>query len=182
MNIGDLLLSGMGCMGAGVSGSQNAEGGSQWYIIVIYIVVFVVFIYFIMVRPNKKRRQKEQDTQNSMAPGDSVLTTSGMYGTIVSVTPDTVIVEFGNNKNCRIPMAKAAISQVEKAGGANTGAAPAAQSEASKKKFFERAEKAEEEAAAQIEAADAKAEETAGEALEAADAASETTENEAEKK
>jgi preprotein translocase subunit YajC len=30
------------------------------------------------------------------------------------MTEDTVIVEFGNNKNCRIPMQKAAIVQVEK--------------------------------------------------------------------
>ena len=151
MNITDLLLS--SCLGAGVSGSTNAESGSSWYVIVIYIVIFVVFIYFIMVRPQRKQKQKAQDTQNSMAPGDSVLTTSGMYGTIVSVTPDTVIVEFGNNKNCRIPMAKAAISQVEKAGGANTGAAPAQQSAQSKKKFFEKAEQAEEEAALRAEEA-----------------------------
>ena len=31
------------------------------------------------------------------------------------MTDDTVIVEFGNNKNCRIPMQKQAIVQVEKA-------------------------------------------------------------------
>ena len=35
-------------------------------------------------------------------------------GTIDYITDDTVIVEFGSNKNCRIPMQKAAIAQVEK--------------------------------------------------------------------
>ena len=50
----------------------------------------------------------------SIAIGDSVLTTSGFYGVIIDMTDDTVIVEFGNNKNCRIPMQKAAIVQVEK--------------------------------------------------------------------
>jgi len=39
---------------------------------------------------------------------------SGMYGIIIDITDDTVIVEFGNNKNCRIPMQKSAITQVEK--------------------------------------------------------------------
>ena len=43
-----------------------------------------------------------------------VLTTSGFYGVIIDMTDDTVIVEFGNNKNCRIPMQKAAIAQLEK--------------------------------------------------------------------
>ena len=46
--------------------------------------------------------------------GDSVLTNSGFYGVVIDITDDTVIVEFGNNKNCRIPMQKSAIAQVEK--------------------------------------------------------------------
>ena len=46
--------------------------------------------------------------------GDTVLTTSGFYGVIIDITDDDVIVEFGSNRNCRIPMQKAAIAQVEK--------------------------------------------------------------------
>jgi preprotein translocase subunit YajC len=52
--------------------------------------------------------------QNALEVGDSVLTTSGFYGVIIDITDDTVIVEFGNNKNCRIPMQKAAIVESEK--------------------------------------------------------------------
>ena len=37
---------------------------------------------------------------------------------LIDITDDTVIVEFGNNKNCRIPMRKQAIAEVEKAGSA----------------------------------------------------------------
>ena len=51
---------------------------------------------------------------NSVAVGDTILTSSGFYGVIIDMTDDTVIVEFGNNKNCRIPMQKAAIAQIEK--------------------------------------------------------------------
>ncbi len=39
---------------------------------------------------------------NEVATGDTVLTTSGFYGTVIDIEDDTVIVEFGNNKNCRI--------------------------------------------------------------------------------
>ena len=39
----------------------------------------------------------------------------GFYGVIIAIPDETtVIVEFGSNKNCRIPMQKAAISQIEK--------------------------------------------------------------------
>ena len=52
---------------------------------------------------------------SSLEVGDSVLTNSGFYGNVIDIADDTVIVEFGNNKNCRIPMQKSAIAQVEKA-------------------------------------------------------------------
>ena len=41
-----------------------------------------------------------------IAVGDTILTTSGFYGVIIDMTDDTVIVEFGNNKNCRIQCRK----------------------------------------------------------------------------
>ena len=49
-----------------------------------------------------------------MAIGDSVLTSSGFYGVIIDITDDMVIVEFGSDKNCRIPMQKSAVVQIEK--------------------------------------------------------------------
>lgn len=51
---------------------------------------------------------------DSIAVGDYVVTTSGFYGVILDVSDDDVVVEFGNNKNCRISMQKSAIAQVEK--------------------------------------------------------------------
>ena len=60
------------------------------------------------------RRQIKQ-LMDSIEIGDYVLTTSGFYGVIMDITDDDVIVEFGNNKNCRISMQKKAIAQVEKA-------------------------------------------------------------------
>lgn len=81
---------------------------------VLMLVVWFVIIYFLMIRPQKKEQKKKAALVNSVAVGDSILTTSGFYGIVIDVTEDDVIVEFGNNKNCRIPMKKAAIEQVEK--------------------------------------------------------------------
>ncbi len=101
-----ILLSGGGLFGGGAGGSSG---------ILIWIVVLVVFMFIFMIRPQRKEQQRKQDLMNRMAVGDTVLTTSGFYGTIIDLAEDTVIVEFGNNKNCRIPMQRAAIAQVEKA-------------------------------------------------------------------
>jgi len=81
---------------------------------VLYVVLLLGMLYFMAIRPQKKEKQRQQELLNSVAVGDTILTSSGFYGVIIDMTDDTVIVEFGNNKNCRIPMQKAAIVQVEK--------------------------------------------------------------------
>lgn len=90
-----------------------ATGGGL--VMVIYIVIIVAFMYFIMIRPQKKEQKRVAAMLAEMAVGDCVLTSSGFYGIIIDITDDTVIVEFGSNKNCRIPMQKSAIAQIEKA-------------------------------------------------------------------
>ena len=82
----------------------------------VYIIFFCALIYFMAYRPQQKQKKEQEALLSSIAVGDSVLTTSGFYGVIIDMTEDTVIVEFGNNKNCRIPMQKSAIVQIEKPG------------------------------------------------------------------
>ena len=82
-------------------------------VIVIYVVLFGGLWWFMM-RPQKKEQKRIQAMLASMEVGDTALTTSGFYGVTIDITDDDVIVEFGNNKNCRIPMQKAAIAQIEK--------------------------------------------------------------------
>ena len=82
-------------------------------VIVIYVVLFGGLWWFMM-RPQKKEQKRIQAMLASREVGDTALTTSGFYGVIIDITDDDVIVEFGNNKNCRIPMQKAAIAQIEK--------------------------------------------------------------------
>ena len=80
-----------------------------------YVIFFGALIYFMIIRPQKKQQKKQDELMSSIAVGDSILTTSGFYGVIIDmVDDDVIIVEFGNNKNCRIPMKKAAIVEVEK--------------------------------------------------------------------
>ena len=86
----------------------------QMGIIVIYIVALVLMFYFLAIKPQKKQQQEKQRIMDSIEKGDYVLTTSGFYGVIIDITDEDVIVEFGNNKNCRISMQKSAIAQVEK--------------------------------------------------------------------
>ena len=91
-----------------------AQGGS-WGIMIAYVVIFGAFMYFVAIRPQKKEQKRLAEMHADMAVGDAIVTTSGFYGIIIDLTDEDVIVEFGNNKNCRIPMKKDAIADVEKA-------------------------------------------------------------------
>lgn len=88
--------------------------GSEMFSFIIVWVVALGLMWFVLMRPQKKEQKRVQAMLASMEVGDTALTTSGFYGVIIDITDDDVIVEFGNNKNCRIPMQKAAIAQIEK--------------------------------------------------------------------
>ena len=95
--------------------NANAAGGAGGMIgMILWLVIIFGIMYFIMIRPQKKETQKKNAMLSELATGDTVLTTSGFYGKVIDITDDTVIVEFGSNKNCRIPMQKSAIAAVEK--------------------------------------------------------------------
>ena len=100
---------------ADTSATGAAAGGG--IIMIVYIVLIFAFIYFFMIRPQKKEQKKMAAMLSALEIGDCVLTNSGFYGIVIDISDEdnTVIVEFGNNKNCRIPMEKSAISRVEKA-------------------------------------------------------------------
>ena len=98
-----------------IASSTAAAGGLSAGLGIVWIVVLIGIMYFMMIRPQKKEQKRTQTMLNSMEVGDSVVTTSGFYGVVIDMTEEDVIVEFGNNKNCRIPMRKQAIAEVEKA-------------------------------------------------------------------
>lgn len=94
---------------------MNASSGMGMVGAIVWMVVLFGIMYFLMLRPQKKEQKRLQAMLNDMEVGDSIVTTGGFYGVVIDMTEEDVIVEFGNNKNCRIPMRKQAIAEVEKA-------------------------------------------------------------------
>lgn len=96
--------------------SQSSSGGlfANPLFMILFYVVILGGLWFLLMRPQKKEQKRIQAMIADMEVGDTVLTTSGFYGVVIDITEEDVIVEFGNNKNCRIPMQKSAIAQIEK--------------------------------------------------------------------
>ena len=98
------------------SSRVTAGAGMGIGVLIFYVIIIVGIMYFMAIRPQKKEQKRVAAMLSEMEIGDSVVTNSGFYGVLIDITEEDVIVEFGSNKNCRIPMRKSAIAEVEKQG------------------------------------------------------------------
>jgi preprotein translocase subunit YajC len=95
------------------SDANGLQGVLSW--VVIYVVIIGVF-WFFAIRPQSKKQKEHDSLLTTLEVGDSILTTSGFFGVVIDIMDEVVIVEFGNNKNCRIPMKKENIVEIDKQG------------------------------------------------------------------
>ena len=86
---------------------QPAPAQSMTPTLLMIGLMFVGF-YFLMIRPQMKKQKQEKTFQEALKPGAKVVTTSGMHGTIFSITEDGVILETLSGK---LKFEKAAISR-----------------------------------------------------------------------
>src|SRR5579883_3241879 len=91
------------------TGSQ-APFGLQ---MVPFILMFVL-LYFIMIRPQSKKAKEHAAMIQTMKPGDKVVTSSGVVGTIVSVKEKTVSLRSADTK---LEILKSAVSEITERSG-----------------------------------------------------------------
>ena len=77
---------------AAATGGANAQKGSI-LMIVFYILFFVALFYFMIFRPNKKKQKEEKKLRDSLQVGDEIVTIGGIYGRIISLKEDTIVIE-----------------------------------------------------------------------------------------
>lgn len=82
------------------------EGGSLWVQLVPFALILGIF-YFVILLPMKKRQSKITDFQAALKPGDRVVTTSGIYGSVTKVLDKSVKLQIADKVT--IEVAKAAI-------------------------------------------------------------------------
>lgn len=77
---------------------------------ILPLILLVVVFYFLLIRPQRKRQQEAAKMQNSLAPGSRVMTTTGLFATVVAVDNEDVILEVAPGIETR--WVKAAIGRV----------------------------------------------------------------------
>ena len=74
--------------------------------------LMVVFLYFIMFRGPKKRQQQQQQMISSIKKNDRVRTIGGIFGTVLDVKDDEIVLKIDESNNTKLRVAPEAISKV----------------------------------------------------------------------
>ena len=64
------------------------DGGGMIGTVVMFGLIFVIF-YFMIIRPQQKRQKERQKMLDAMEKGDKVITSGGIYGTVVGIEEKT---------------------------------------------------------------------------------------------
>jgi preprotein translocase subunit YajC len=117
-------------MGDMILAASTKSSGTNLLPILIIVVLFGV-LYMTMIRPQRNRQRQAQQMQSTVVPGQRIRTTAGIYGTIVSIEGQDVVVEVAPGVNIR--MLRRAVMDVVQDGGVN-GAGPVQEPSADERK------------------------------------------------
>lgn len=99
----------------GNPGTAGGSGGGDWGFIITMVVIFVIF-YFLLIRPQQKKQKEQKAMLSSIAYGDTVMTTGGIYGKVSGLTDSVVTLEIADK--VRIKVSRAAIGTIINKAGA----------------------------------------------------------------
>lgn len=66
------------------------------------LILIIVVFYFFMIRPQMKKQKEVAAFRNSLAKGDKVVTTGGIYGKIIEMKETTVLLQVDDNVKLRV--------------------------------------------------------------------------------
>ena len=75
-----------------LASTTKSSGGSSAFLLIGLVVLFGL-LYFVTIRPQRNRQRAAQQTQRDVVPGTRVRTTAGMYGTVVELDDQDVVLE-----------------------------------------------------------------------------------------
>ena len=93
--------------------AQDSNGGSFWSMF-IYLAPMVPIFYFMFIRPQQQAEQKRRSMIDTLKKNDKVLTTGGMYATVVSVDAgqDKVVLRVDDDRGVKLAFTRASIARV----------------------------------------------------------------------
>lgn len=69
------------------------NGAMSMLVTVGWLVIMVVIMYFLMIRPQRKKQKEEKQMRENLQVGDEIVTIGGIYGRVISLKEDTIVIE-----------------------------------------------------------------------------------------
>lgn len=88
---------------------KNPNAMSMLWMIPIYAVI-IGAMYFIMIRPQRKKQKEEQKMRENLQIGDEIVTIGGIYGRVISLKEDTMVIESKADRS-KMTIARWALQQ-----------------------------------------------------------------------
>ncbi len=86
----------------------NAQPGGGYGSLIMIAAIGIVF-YFFMIRPQTKKQKEAKKFIDEVKKGDKIVTIGGIYGRVVEVADNAVIMEVESGSKMKV--LKSAISQ-----------------------------------------------------------------------
>lgn len=96
-------------------GAQNTS--SAFLSMLLPFALMFILLYILILRPQRKKEQKRIEMIQNVQKNDYVLTTGGIYGTVLSAKDNEVTLKIDDSNNTKVRLAKSAIIGVEKSAG-----------------------------------------------------------------
>ena len=90
--------------------TANTGGGMGLFGSLLPIIIIFVVFYFLLILPQKKQEKKQRAMIDALAPGDEVVTIGGIYGNVVSVKDDCLVIESSADRT-KLKIAKSSVSR-----------------------------------------------------------------------
>ena len=76
----------------------------------VLLLAMFGFMYFLLIRPQRQQQRKHTELLSSLKPGDEVVTAGGIYGEVVQLDAERVMIEI--DEDVRIAVARRSITSV----------------------------------------------------------------------
>jgi len=91
---------------------QAPAGATPFLQFLPILLIFGIF-YFLLFLPMQRQRKAEQKMRTELQPGDNVVTSGGIIGTVVNVEPDTLVIRVKPN-DIKLQISRNAVSALVK--------------------------------------------------------------------
>ena len=88
---------------------MDGQSGSGLFLIVYLVVIFGA-MWFFMIRPQRKKQKEEQKMRENLQIGDEIVTIGGIYGRVISLKEDTMVIESKADRS-KMTIARWALQQ-----------------------------------------------------------------------